>query len=212
MENRCSVVDCDRFVLARGWCGKHYQRWQKYGDPQQVSVIVGDDVRRFWSYVARDIGDHCWLWIGARDKDGYGVVQLQGKARKAHRVAWNLANGRIPDGLCVCHSCDVRNCCRPSHLWLGTNDDNMNDCTAKGRRPAGERNGTKTRPERVARRGDRHASAVLTPEQVAAVVAEYKAGQSAVEVGKRYGVSRYYVTRVARDANAGRGRGRGRRV
>lgn len=86
---------------------------------------------RFWAKVRKSEG--CWLWIGATRRDGYGHFKLNGKAVAAHRVAYELGNGPIPDGLYVCHRCDVRNCCRPSHLFLGTCADNLRDMVAKGR-------------------------------------------------------------------------------
>lgn len=76
----------------------------------------------------------CWLWLGVPNSDGYGGLKIKGRAYKAHRVAWERANGPIPDGMCVCHKCDVPSCVNPDHLFLGTHTDNMRDMTAKGRR------------------------------------------------------------------------------
>ena len=74
-------------------------------------------------------------------RDGYGRFNFQYEDRKririAHRVAWELVNGPIPDGLEVAHKCDVRNCCNPDHLFLATHDQNMQDCKEKGRNYTG---------------------------------------------------------------------------
>lgn len=79
------------------------------------------------------VGD-CLLWRGSTNKRfGYGDIGVGGKLMKVHRVAWALVNGPIPDGLFVLHTCDVRNCIEPTHLWLGTQTDNMRDAAAKGR-------------------------------------------------------------------------------
>jgi hypothetical protein len=97
---------------------------------------------RFWPKVTKT--DTCWLWTGAI-RSGYGVIGLggkYGKAAYAHRLSWEWANGPIPDGLCVLHRCDVRNCLRPDHLFLGTKPENLEDMTAKGRRARGESIGT----------------------------------------------------------------------
>lgn len=78
----------------------------------------------------------CWLWTGALHTTGYGVL---GRGRRgeglvrAHRLAWELVFGPVPAGLLVCHECDVRACCNPGHLFLGTYVDNMQDMSAKDR-------------------------------------------------------------------------------
>ena len=75
----------------------------------------------------------CWLWDGAVNNDGYGTIFRGGKQHKVHRLAWEEAHGPIPDGLNVCHTCDVPACCNPAHLFLGSQQDNMQDCLGKGR-------------------------------------------------------------------------------
>lgn len=90
--------------------------------------------RHFWDYVEKtDTVDGCWLWTGCTDVDGYGVFRSR-PPTKAHRFAWTLAHGPIPDGMWVLHSCDVPACTRPGHLFLGTPRDNVRDCIEKGRR------------------------------------------------------------------------------
>lgn len=74
----------------------------------------------------------CWEFTGSKDKKGYGIFSLN-KESRAHRVAWMLHFGPIPKGLSVCHSCDNPGCVNPSHLWLGTQADNMRDRDSKKR-------------------------------------------------------------------------------
>ena len=96
-------------------------------------------VRDFWSKVivgGLDGGlDECWPWTAAVINSGYGVkrVTLDGKNKMilAHRMAWVIFNSDIPDGLIVCHQCDNKLCCNPSHLFLGTHKDNTQDMMVK---------------------------------------------------------------------------------
>jgi ribosomal protein S14 len=107
---------------------------------------------RFWQKVNRsgpipahrqEIGS-CWIWCGAKTRLGYGEVKILNASFFAHRVAYELTVGRIPDGLYACHHCDNPGCVRPEHLFLGTQLENMRDCFAK------KRNGQAVRPESYA--------------------------------------------------------------
>lgn len=87
---------------------------------------------RFWSLVEKT--DGCWAWKGYTQEGRYGHFMVTpGHRQGAHRVAWQIAYGAIPDGLHVCHRCDNPSCVRPDHLFLGTHRDNMRDMVARGR-------------------------------------------------------------------------------
>jgi len=88
---------------------------------------------RFWKYVGPPNADGCREWTGGRNNYGYGTFWLDGRSVKAHRVAHELAVGPIPPGVKVCHSCDNPSCCEPSHLFLGTQSDNVRDSAQKRR-------------------------------------------------------------------------------
>jgi len=78
--------------------------------------------------------DECWVWIGRTTDDGYGTLCWKGNDHvRAHRLAWELANGPILEGLWVLHHCDNPPCCNPRHLFLGTAKDNRQDDMRKGR-------------------------------------------------------------------------------
>lgn len=98
--------------------------------------------KRFWSKVLIKGEDECWEWQNATQSRGYGSVGIgrRGKTALAHRVAYFLTYGD-PGELCVLHSCDNRRCVNPKHLFLGTNQDNVDDKVKKGRQLIGEENG-----------------------------------------------------------------------
>lgn len=87
---------------------------------------------RFWSRVVVQ-DDGCWLFGYPRQYQSYPVFTHGGAKSVAHRVSWEMTYGEIPDGMFVCHVCDVRQCVNPQHLFLGSPGDNRRDCQAKGR-------------------------------------------------------------------------------
>jgi hypothetical protein len=98
--------------------------------------VIVDLQERFEQYVFPEPNSGCFLWVGAWGTKGYGQFHIGGRsgaAHKAHRVAWELANGPIPVGLQVLHKCDTPCCVNPDHLFLGSNLDNHRDKARKGR-------------------------------------------------------------------------------
>lgn len=93
---------------------------------------------RFWQKVS--FGDGCWEWQASLSTHGYGQFNIGVKLYGAHRVAYALKNGPIPDGAQILHRCDNPACVRPSHLFPGDHRSNMRDMAAKGRSTRGERN------------------------------------------------------------------------
>jgi len=92
-------------------------------------------VRKFWSLVKKTRG--CWIWQGELNARGYGRTYLGGGRRRrktlAHRFAWELKHGPIPQGKLILHNCDIRRCVRDDHLFPGTHKDNSADMSRKGR-------------------------------------------------------------------------------
>jgi hypothetical protein len=132
----------------------------------------------------------CYLWTAGVDRYGYGKLWVNGKTVLSHRFAWELVNGPIPEGMCVCHKCDVRSCVNIDHLFIGTHDDNMKDMVQKKRafRSIGEKDGM----------------AKLTEEQVLDIRKKYVKGTGPHNRGNTYqlaaefGVSQYYINRIGR--------------
>lgn len=78
----------------------------------------------------------CWIYMGALNEAGYGIAGLGSRGsgvERTHRISYSHFIGEIPEGMFVCHKCDVRSCCNPAHLFLGTNHDNVKDMIAKKR-------------------------------------------------------------------------------
>ena len=96
--------------------------------------IVAPAHERFMSKINIETSTGCWIWSGATEsRFGYGKFRLNGRSINSHRAAWELFVGAIPNGMFVCHKCDVPACVNPSHLFIGSSDDNNKDRAAKGR-------------------------------------------------------------------------------
>lgn len=140
--------------------------------------FLSKDVARFESKFVKGHKDDCWEWLGK--VFGYGKFAIGSKYRRSHRLAYVLYVGAIPRGLFVLHSCDNRCCVNPNHLWVGTQQDNMDDMVTKGRQAIGNRNGARLHIKRMIRgkehhfikrpelsaRGERHGLSKLSDEQV----------------------------------------------
>jgi hypothetical protein len=143
--------------------------------PRRPSVA-----ERFWAQVQRAGPDQCWIWMGRRasSRGDYGAFDIRSRTGKrfrphhAHRVAWELTYGPVPDGLFVCHRCDNPPCCNPAHLFLGSAADNNHDKCAKGRQVFGER----------------HGQAKLTASAVAEMRRRFASGESLCALARAFGV------------------------
>ena len=132
----------------------------------------------FWRRVdASDGPDACWPWTRSRFDAGYGCVWADGRAQKAHRIAWRFVHGPIPEGARILHRCDNPPCCNPNHLFAGSMRDNTLDMVAKGRH-----GGTVRRK--------------LTEAQIPGIRERYAAGATLKQLGSEYGVSWVAIWKV----------------
>lgn len=131
---QCTSEGCTRTPHARGVCNMHYLRMKTAGELAPISTLPADRLAR--RLIKAPSG--CIEWTGYRSPAGYGKIRVGGKGILAHRFAWELVNGPIPPGMCVCHRCDNPPCCNVAHLWLGTQADNNADMYAKGRSASGD--------------------------------------------------------------------------
>lgn len=131
------------------------------------------------------VGD-CLEWTGYRQPNGYGQIGSgEGKRNKmTHVAAWELANGPVPEGMELLHSCDNRACCYLGHLSIGTRADNMRDMVAKGR----------ARPKR----GVEHPHARLTAQQVMDIRSRRATGETCRSIAADFGITKEYVGQLAR--------------
>lgn len=184
----CKIETCDREAHTRGWCATHYRRVMRRGDAGESVAFSGTA-----KTIEQRLGEKstyvpfcgCRLWFGASVPQGYGVTHFNHRQQYAHRVAWQVERGPIPEGLLVLHKCDTPACINVDHLFLGTDADNRADMMNKGRsNPA---------------RGDNAGKSKLTAEIVKEIRAIYKPYDREFGGGalaKKYGVSPSTVTEV----------------
>lgn len=157
-----------------------------------LELLTATTIGRFRSRVDSS-GPDCWPWTGSINEHGYGTLQIGGRAgrrERAHRIAFSLANGDIPPGMAVCHSCDNPACCRPDHLWLGTQADNLRDMFRKGRARRGY----------IDNRGERHGMAKLSPEQVEHIRVLASRGVPQRRIAMDFGITQGAVSMIHRRA------------
>lgn len=184
----CSVKGCMARHECRGFCSRHYVRFRAHGDPLFTKLPRGDGdtpEQRFWSRVDKTPGHgpngDCWHWLGKPMNNGYGSLYWYGKNHRAHRVAWMLVKGVMPQ-MDLLHSCDNRLCCNPSHLREGTHRDNTKDMLIRERQS----------------RGEHRPNAKLTNADIIAIRNAPKVWGFQTKLAKQYGVNTGAISRIRR--------------
>lgn len=151
--------------------------------------IIRNRRGEFWGLVDKTPGQgpkgECWEWQARKTSKGYGACRFMGREARAHRVAWEITNGLIPDGLFVCHTCDNPPCVNLAHLFLGTNLDNMRDAVQKGRFRSGAGN-------------RRPMGSKLTADDIGPIRELHKSGAGYRVIARRYGVGRTSIQDIIR--------------
>lgn len=137
-------------------------------------LITPEDIVRFNTKFVSTTDDTCWIWTGQLSERGYGVFWLDGKSRRAHRVAWEIHRGPIPDELLVRHLvCDNPPCVNHDHLAVGTNLDNSTDMVLHGR----------------SLRTTQNPRTKLTEEMVMEARERHRRGAAMLPMAREYGVT-----------------------
>jgi hypothetical protein len=143
----------------------------------------------FWDKVKPN-SNGCWLWAAGRSGGGYGHYKMKGGVQSdTHRLTAPDAKGAIPEGLYVLHTCDVKLCVNPDHLYYGTQKQNIADMYARGREKKGN----------AGLFGENHGCSILTDARVIEIRKKYDTGAyTQLQLACEYGVSRTTVGQVVR--------------
>lgn len=174
----CAIEGCGKPAQLRAWCGAHYQRWRKYGNPIAggPKVSPAGAPERWMRHHQGYKRDDCLIWPFGRSGSGYGMIKIRGRQVGAHREMCRRANGEPPTPTHeAAHSCGngKRGCVNRLHLYWGTGVDNAQDRWEHGTQLHGEAAIT----------------AKLTADLVATIYAQ-KGVLSQEELAGRYGVSK----------------------
>jgi hypothetical protein len=144
-------------------------------------------IDRFWSYVNKQEGQgpngDCWTWTKHIMHKGYGHFMIDKKPYRTHRLAWKFTYGD-PGISHVLHKCDNRACCNPSHLFLGSNEDNKKDMMTKNRQAKGDQ---------VAHRGIEHGMSKLSENEVLEI---RTSSLSVKDICKKYKIGKTHAHRI----------------
>lgn len=152
-------------------------------NPSHWARGTKDNNEKLWSQVEKSEDPNgCWLWTGRVNQYGYGRMWLGGHQVFVHRHVWEQLNGPIPETMCVCHKCDVRNCVAPHHLFVATTQENTQDKMDKGRH--------RTNPPK----GEAAHNSKLTEDDVREIRAT--TGMTQIEMGKKYGVHSSIISEI----------------
>lgn len=186
----CVASSCQKGLFSEMFCNKYHTQHHRYPPTRQNTRAVGNTPKeRFLSLVSEPDENGCHLWRAGINHTGYGVVNIEGKARLAHRMAFYYANG-FHATLCVLHSCDVRSCVNPEHLREGSRQENMDDMVRRHRSAKGEMAGnSKLTASDVIQIRELYAKGNMTQREIGSLFGITVANVSAIVLYKSWRVT-----------------------
>jgi len=189
----CTIDGCKKTgKIRRGMCEMHYRRWRVWGDTNSVkrhanwiAIHEKDRIKEklFSQYTKDENG--CWNWNGMKDDRGYGIIKFAHNAWRTHRVSAHVSWGfDLNSSLKICHKCDNRSCINPSHLFEGTQADNVHDMYEKKR----------SNPVH----GEKVNTAKLTENDVRKIRILIENGGSVIQLAKSFGVARQTIWQICK--------------
>lgn len=148
--------------------------------------LTEKELERYWAKIDKtpDQGPEgdCWIWVGSKFDNGYGAFWLRKQNMGAHRAAWSLKNGLIPEGACILHSCHNRCCVNPDHLRAGSQQDNADDMVNANRQT----------------RGESHSQSKLTKVEVMEIRELYTVGMSVAELMEKFSIVQQTISKIVK--------------
>lgn len=147
-----------------------------------MPIMSEAEISHFWSGVDIGAKDQCWNWKRSTNTWGYGRAKIQHHMFGSHRIAYYLGNHSDPGRLLVCHKCDNKQCCNPSHLFVGTQSENLYDASRKGKL--------------IYNRGENHGRAKLTVSIIEQIKSLYLQGLSQHKIAHDLSINQSTVSRI----------------
>ena len=197
LNRQCSIEGCSLRMKGHGYCSKHLQRYRTHGDPLGGAAFRGSTsdseyrpkgltLRESFGWFMPDGPPKAgvqWLWTGPKDGNGYGLFVHNGERHYAHRAAYELFVGEIPDGLIIRHKNDIPLDVNPHNLETGTLAENRQDCVDRGRT--------------VGPRGEQQWTSKLTRAQVDEIITRYRpGGPTQQQLADEFGVQQATISKI----------------
>jgi hypothetical protein len=187
----CIVPNCNKISQSRGLCKRHYLYAYRHNSLPEKKTYKRpkrqkEETLRFWERVDKNNENSCWIWLGRKNRQGYGEFVLDNKKTvKAHRHSFLLVYGYLDKDKFVCHSCDNPSCVNLNHLWQGTAAENNYDCRSKSR--------AVPPPDQ---KGENHSQHILKQNDVLDIRSKYSSGVRQAELMREYAVSRNTIYKI----------------
>lgn len=169
-------------AILDGLNGKRKLYALRGADPNSPEHLV----RRLANGIDEPREDGCWNWTRTTNGSGYGMLTVAGRMVYAHRLAYELSHGAVPDGLHVLHSCDNPRCINPDHLSAGTRSQNMKECSERGR----------ARIPKPIKRGEENGAAKLQEVDIRSIRRLLVKGATQQSIADRFGVTQRTISDI----------------